>query len=384
MSDTADVAIIGGGPVGAALAAALAGSGLDVVLLEARAAGQRISDPRPLALSYGSRLILERLGMWNNLGAPTAIARIHVSQQGGFGRVTLSAQEARLPALGYVIDYERLHEVLEDALPRSASRSLTGVKIVAFRDTGQHSVVEFTSAGTEKSMTARLVVVADGGAIESGVAIKTVDYQQSALTARVCAERAHGNTAFERFTSAGPLALLPAGDGFALVWTAGHDHAQQLCELAPAEFLAQLQRHFGRRLGAFTTVGACVAFPLKLRCAVNIARPHMVLIGNAAQTLHPVAGQGFNLGLRDAWELAEEIRRCGRDAIGSASMLAAYDARRRLDRGGGVWFTDSLVRLFSNDIAPLKMVRGTGLALLSCLPPARDFVVRRMVFGARG
>ncbi|MEK6592218.1 MAG: FAD-dependent monooxygenase [Pseudomonadota bacterium] len=384
MSDATDVAIIGGGPVGAALAAALAGSGLDVALLEARAAEQRVSDPRPLALSYGSRLILERLGMWSNLGAPTAIARIHVSQQGGFGRVTLSAQEARLPALGYVIDYERLHEVLEAALPRDASRYLTGVKVVAIRDAGQHSVVEFTLAGIEKSLIARLVVVADGGAIESGSAIKTVDYQQSALTSRVCTERAHGNAAFERFTCAGPLALLPAGDGFALVWTAGHDHAQQLCELAPAEFLAQLQRHFGRRLGAFTTVGARAVFPLRLRCAVDIARAHMVLIGNAAQTLHPVAGQGFNLGLRDAWELAEEIRRCSRDAIGSASMLAAYGARRRLDRGGGVWFTDSLVRLFSNDIAPLKMVRGAGLALLSCLPPARDFVVRRMIFGARG
>jgi 2-octaprenyl-6-methoxyphenol hydroxylase len=178
--------------------------------------------------------------------------------------------------------------------------------------------------------------------------------------------------------------LLPDGDGFALVWTAGHDFAQQLCELVPDEFLTQLQQHFGRRLGAFTSVGARAVFPLRLKYATSIVRPRTVLVGNAAQTLHPVAGQGFNLGLRDVWELAQAINHCERDVIGNASMLAAYQTRRRLDRSGGVWFTDSLVRLFSNDIAPVKLVRGFGLTMLSCLPLVRDTVVRRMVFGARG
>jgi 2-octaprenyl-6-methoxyphenol hydroxylase len=384
MHETVDVAIIGGGPVGAALAAALAGSGLEVALLEARGAEQRVSDPRPLALSHGSRLILERLGVWGRLGSATAILRIHVSQQGGFGRVNLSADEARLPALGYVVDYAGLHAGVEDVVSAGAVRYLTGARIHAIRDAGQHAVVDFVLAGVEQSLAAALVVVADGGAMESAAAIKTVDYQQSALTTRVLAERPHDNTAYERFTSAGPLALLPAGDGFALVWTTGHDQARQLCELDCAAFLAQLQRHFGRRLGAFTSAGARAMFPLRLRYATGAAGPRTVLIGNAAQTLHPVAGQGFNLGLRDAWELAEEIGCRGRDAIGSAAMLGAYHARRRVDRGGGVWFTDSLVRLFSNDIAPLRMARGAGLAALACLPPVRDFVVRRMIFGARG
>lgn len=384
MRETADVAIIGGGPVGAALAAALVGSGLEVALLEARGAEQRVSDPRPLALSYGSRLILERLGVWGRLASATAILRIHVSQQGGFGRVNLSADEARLSALGYVVDYAGLHAAVEGVVSAGATRYLSGARIHAIRDAGQHALVDFVLAGAGHSLAASLVVVADGGAMESAAAIKTVDYQQSALTSRVSAERPHGNTAYERFTRAGPLALLPAGDDFALVWTTGHDHARQLCELDPAAFLDQLQRHFGRRLGAFTSVGARATFPLRLRYAAGVAGPRTVRIGNAAQTLHPVAGQGFNLGLRDAWELAEEIGCRGRDAIGGAAMLGAYQARRRIDRGGGVWFTDSLVRLFSNDIAPLRMARGAGLAALACLPPVRNFVVRRMIFGARG
>lgn len=384
MDDIADIVIIGGGPVGAALATALAGHGLCVTLLEARAADQRVIDNRPLALSHGSRLILERLGAWNKIRAPTTIESVHVSQQGGFGRVTLSAQEARLPALGYVVNYAGLHDALEGMLPRDGMKLFNGVAIRAIRDGDPHAIVEFTSQGLEKTVLARLVVIADGGALAGDSAIKTVDYQQSAVTAEVRAERPHGNRAFERFTSAGPLALLPAVDGFALVWTAGHDYAQLLCELAPAEFLAHLQQHFGHRLGTFTSVSDRAMFPLKLRFAADIVRPRTVLVGNAAQTLHPVAGQGFNLGLRDSWELAQVITHCGREAIGNPAMLAAYRTRRRLDRSGGVWFTDSLVRLFSNDIVPVKFARGIGFAMLSCLPMARDMVVRRMVFGARG
>jgi 2-octaprenyl-6-methoxyphenol hydroxylase len=178
--------------------------------------------------------------------------------------------------------------------------------------------------------------------------------------------------------------LLPSGDELALIWTAGHDHAQKLGELSADEFLAQLQKQFGGRLGAFTETGARALFPLLLRYAASVTQTRTILIGNAAQTLHPVAGQGFNLGLRDAWELAGELMRCARDVIGNAAMLQAYRARRRIDRSGGIAFTDSLVRLFSNDIMPLRMARGAGLTLLGCMPPVKDFVVRRMTFGARG
>lgn len=384
MDDIADVVIAGGGPVGAALALALCDSGLGVMLLEAREKGQRSRDSRPLALSYGSRLILDRLGVWDALAPATAIERIHVSQQGGFGRVMLSAAEARLPALGYVVDYAQLHAALESAVRRRALNYVTGAKVSAIRDAQTTASVEFMTNDAEKAVAARLVVAADGGALEGVAAAKTVDYHQSALTAKVKSELPHRHTAFERFTSDGPLALLPSGNDFALIWTAGHDHAQKLGELSADEFLAQLQKQFGGRVGAFAETGARSLFPLVLRYATSITQPRTILIGNAAQTLHPVAGQGFNLGLRDAWELAGELMRCGRDAIGNAAMLQAYRARRRIDRSGGIAFTDSLVRLFSNNIAPLRMARGAGLSLLGCVPPAKDFVVRRMTFGARG
>lgn len=384
MDDVADVVIIGGGPVGAALALALSGSGLAVTLLEARAGAQRVSDPRPLALSYGSRLVLERLGVWNALAPATAIDRIHVSQQGGFGRVALSASEARLPALGYVVDYTQLHATLENALQDRLLHYLAGAKVIAVRDAQESSIVEFMAGGVQQSVAARLVVAADGGALEDVATTKAVDYHQSAVTARVRSELPHRNTAFERFTSSGPLALLPSGQDFALVWTAEHEQAQKLCDLSSEQFLFRLRQNFGGRLGAFTETGARSLFPLRLKYATHVVRPRTILIGNAAQTLHPVAGQGFNLGLRDAWELAGEVMRRERDAIGGAAMLRAYQARRRLDRGGGIWFTHSLVRLFSNDIAPVRAVRGAGLTLLGCVPPLKDFVVRRMTFGARG
>ena len=380
----ADVVIAGGGPVGAALALALCDSGLDVLLLEARENGQRGRDSRPLALSYGSRLILERLGVWDTLAPATAIERIHVSQQGGFGRVMLSAAEAGLPALGYVVDYAQLHAGLESAVRRRALNYVTGAKVSAIRDAQATASVEFVADDAEKAVTARLVVAADGGALAGVATARTVDYHQSALVAKVKSELPHCHTAFERFTGGGPLALLPSGDELALIWTAGHDHAQKLGEISADEFLARLQQQFGGRLGAFTETSARSLFPLSLRYAASVTQTRTILIGNAAQTLHPVAGQGFNLGLRDAWELAGELMRCTRDAIGNAAMLRAYRARRRVDRGGGIAFTDSLVRVFSNDIMPLRMARGAGLTLLGCMPPVKDFVVRRMTFGARG
>lgn len=381
-TETADVVIAGGGPVGCALAVALRHTGLNVVLLEARAAAS--GDARPLALSYGSRLILERLGAWSALApAATPIRHIQVSQRGGFGRVALEADEAGHPALGYVIDYGRVAQVLADAAAATPAQYRSGARVTAWQG-GDPARIEYTRGDTALSLQARLVVIADGGAAGGDDGVAVVDYQQSAVTARVVSERQHNNCAYERFTPQGPIALLPDGDGWALVWTLPPQLAQDMVAAAPDAFLAALQAAFGTRLGAFTAVSGRAQYPLRLRRARGAAPAHTVLIGNAAQTLHPVAGQGFNLGLRDAWELGEQVAADPAAALGTAAWLAAYHARRRMDRGGGVAFTHALVQLFSNDALPLRVARGTGLALLGCIPPLKDFVLRRMTFGARG
>jgi 2-octaprenyl-6-methoxyphenol hydroxylase len=378
------VLVIGGGPVGAALVMALRGSGLRLGVLEAQAPGTAGTDPRPIALSHGSRLILERLGVWDELAPVTPILRIHVSQHGGFGRVELDAREARLPALGYVLDYGRLAGALARALIGGRCDYVTGARVTSLE--GQHDSVRVALSrgrGTEQA-TALLAVVAEGGALAATAEVRARDYGQAAVSARVESRVPHRNVAYERFTPEGPLALLPAGDALSMIWTTSGDQAEQLCALGADEFLRRLQLAFGQRLGAFTAVGTRTWFPLTLRVAERLATPRTVAVGNASQTLHPVAGQGFNLGLRDAWELAGMLRTCDPLRVGDAAFINAYAARRRLDRRGGVWFTDTLVRLFSNDITPLRFARGLGMGLLSAAPPVKDFIVRRMTFGARG
>lgn len=381
MPESADIAIVGGGPVGSALALALRDSGLRIVLLEARAAGA--GDARPLALSYGSRLILERLGVWGAL-APTAtpIRTIHVSQRGGFGRVSLAAAEAGFPELGYVIDYGSLAQVLAQAAAATALQCRAGARVSAWHG-GDPARVDYEWSGEPHTLDAALIAVADGGAADNAPGIETVDYHQCAVTAHVVSEHPHNNVAYERFTPQGPLALLPDGDGWALVWTTTPERAAQLCAADPATFLLELRGEFGGRAGPFTEVTGRASYPLRRRRAPPAA-DHIVLIGNAAQTLHPVAGQGFNLGLRDVWELGEHIMRRRGAVLGSRAWLDGYLARRKVDRRGGIGFTHALVQLFSNDLLPLRLARGTGLALLGCLPPLKNFLIRRMTFGARG
>lgn len=378
MAETADIVIAGGGPVGSALVLALRDSGLQTVLLESQSA--KSADRRPLALSYGSRLVLERLGIWPALEASaTPIRLIHVSQRGGFGRVTMSAGESGLPDLGYVVDYGRLAALLADAAAASGASCRYGAQVDAWQG-GNPAVLQYRQAGEQKTLRAALAVMADGGAVSNA---ESGDYRQCAVTARVVSERPHNYTAYERFTPQGPLALLPDGEGWALVWTTTPQRALQLCTVEAPDFLAQLQAEFGGRAGRFTAVTARATHALRRR-RTAYAADHVVFIGNAAQTLHPVAGQGFNLGLRDAWELAGQILEGGADALGSDARLQAYLRRRSVDRGGGIGFTHGLVSLFSNDLPPLRFARGMGLALLGSMPPLKNFLARRMTFGARG
>jgi 2-octaprenyl-6-methoxyphenol hydroxylase len=380
-----DVAVVGAGPVGAAAALELAFAGLEVLLVEAREAGTTVVDSRPLALSHGSRLILDRLGVWNTLDDVTPIDRIHISQRGGFGRAVFTATEAELPALGYVLDYPGLAAALGVAIARAESagklRTLRGARVNSIAHEPRSAHLEIETPSGLQDCTASVVAVADGSAEAAGVDVRVVDYGQVALTARVEADIGRTGTAYERFTHQGPLALLPFGSGYALVWVMVPQRADELCSAAAGSFLAALQDCFGDRAGRFVRVHGRTAHPVLLRVAEHATTGRAALIGNSAQALHPVAGQGLNLGLRDAWELATEIRKRG---AGDAALLQAYRARRRVDRLGGITLTHSLVKIFSNSSRPLGLARGIGLMLLDNLPPAKHFFVRRMIFGARG
>lgn len=384
-----DVAIVGGGPVGATLALALAGSGLEVRVLEARADAAPPTDPRAIALSYGSRLILERLGVWDALAHETTpIKTIHISQQSRLGRSLLTSAEAGLPELGCVVDYRALYGVLAGALEKSSIPVLYGAQAQAVHTTPECASVKFTQDGVGQELNASLLVVADGGkglGEIPGIRREVRDYGQAAVVARIRTELPHDHVAYERFTSRGPVALLPWGSrDFALVWTETPEIARSLSALDETDFLQRLHAHFGDRQGTFTHVQDRGVFPLKLARSQPVTTERLAVIGNAAQTLHPVAGQGFNLGLRDAWELAQIVGKTPLEALGGALMLEEYRSGRSMDTGGGILFTDFLVRAFSNDIPGFAVIRGCGLTLLEMLGPAKRFVVSKMSFGARG
>ena len=384
MDEVFDIVIAGGGPVGAALALGLRDGGQRVALLDARPREAALDDARTIALSHGSRLILERLGVWESLAAVTPIERISVSQQHGFGRVELSAVQAGVPALGYVTGYAALQRALTAALERSAIQMMAGCTARAVSGDAHGAAISVDLDGAQQQFDARLIAIADGGNNLKLPRLKTRDYRQAALVCDVTTELAHQNRAFERFTPEGPLALLPTARGWSLVWTAAADRARVLTALDDAGFCAQLRAAFGPALGAFRVPGRRQVFPLVLKYSTRPVAPRAVLIGNAAQTLHPVAGQGFNLGLRDAWELAQAILEHGAGDPGSSAFVNAYFLQRRCDRTATILFTDSLIRLFSKDIPLLNPVRGIGLAALGGIPAAKNFLTRRMLFGARG
>lgn len=386
MSHQYDVAIIGGGPVGAALALALRDSSLRICVLEVRPAHVNSSDARALALSYGSRLLLERLGVWSSIQDISSIRTIHISQRESFGRSLLNAKEMNVPDLGYVLPYPALHGALDDAMRHSGIMTLYGASVTQLNPLDGSAEISFRQDGADHTLLTRLAVVADGGHLLSETYPPEVyDYGQTALITHITCSIPKTDTAFERFTPQGPLALLPFKSGYELVWTAPHHQAQEMLLWDDARFLDELHRHFGDRVGEFLSVGNRTCFPLGLkRAPQQTPMPHTVLIGNAAQTMHPVAGQGFNMGLRDAWELARVLLDTKPESIGSDTMLTAYCNRRRTDRESGIRFTDSLVRLFSNDFPLLGLGRAAALSVLDCLPFAKKFVAKRMMFGANG
>lgn len=382
-----DLIIVGAGPVGATLALALAQSDLDVVVLDARPAGKTLRGDRSLALSHGARLILERVGAWTALtaiaGAITPIREIDVSQSGGFGVTRLAADDHGLPALGYVVSYVALQGALDAALERAQVAVRFGASVTDVGGTLEHARAFFAGDAAE-SLSARLAAVADGaGASVAGIDRTRRDYHQTAVVAKVWLDKPQAGVAYERFAADGPIALLPEGDHFGLVWTMAPTRAAETIELSDAAFLAALGKRLGGRVRGLARVAERRTFPLALEVARPTIATRAVVLGNAAQALHPVAAQGFNLGLRDAFELAQAIRDVPRQSIGGPSMLAAYAAGRKLDRLAGIAFTHGLVRIFGTDVPVVRWPRGVALALLNTLPPAKRAFTRAMLYGIR-
>ena len=383
-----DLVVVGAGPVGATLALALAESDLDVVTLDARSTQGATRGDRSLALSHGARLTFERLGVWSGLAAPgavTPIRAVDVSHRGGFGHVRLDASEHGLPALGYIVRYSALQAALDAELKRrgaALSYDCTATRVFA---TPAYATIDARRDTDAIEISARLVALADGGGeLLAGANRRTHDYEQVAVIGKVSPREPHGGIAFERFTPEGPVALLPEGDRYGLVWTTTPAQAQRLLGLPDSEFLAELDRRIGSDgngsiPGGFTSIAERKSFPLRLEYAMRVAKDRCVLVGNAAQALHPVAGQGLNLGLRDAYELAQELLSTPRDAIGSRDALAAYARKRRLDRLSGIAFTHGLLSVFGS--TPLSWPRGLALTMLDCIPPVKRAFARTMLFG---
>jgi 2-octaprenyl-6-methoxyphenol hydroxylase len=395
--DAVDVAIAGGGMVGASLACALAPH-CRVAVIESfplpAGAGAPLHQPsfdaRSTALSLSSVAFFESLGLWEAIRRhAAAIRHIHVSDRGRFGSTRMSAADEGLEALGHVAENQWIGAVLHGALRAAAGIDLLApARVEALQPEPDGVRLQVAQADGMRTLHARLAVIADGArsalAARLGIRTELREYGQSALIANVAHAQPHDGVAFERFTGDGPLAMLPlpdAPDGrarSALVWVQPPGRAAEARALAPADFLRRLQQRFGYRLGRLLAVGERHVYPLGLAEASEQARAGIVLLGNAAHTLHPVAGQGFNLSLRDVAALVGSVRgalAAGRSP-GELALLMDYVAARRSDHAGTIGFSDALPRVFGSGLLPLVVARDAGLIALELLPPARSLLVR--------
>jgi 2-octaprenyl-6-methoxyphenol hydroxylase len=388
-----DVLIVGGGLVGASLAIALDRLGLDVGLLEAAPAGAlpAVFDERNLSFAEATVNALRALDVLPRLRTPAGpITRIHISREGDFGRVLLNAADYDRAAFGEVVVARDFGDALESKLaelPRLTRHR--PARFTGFAEDGTDGLrrVRVADASGERMIAAKLVVAADGTASAVrdalGIAVERHEYRQTLFVARVRAERPPDGTAWERLTGHGPTAVLPRGDGhYGIIHGVASDEAEAVVALDDAAYLQRLQRAFGWRAGRFLAVGPRSAYPVVRTLAQRLIAPRAVVIGNAAQTLHPIGAQGFNLGLRDALTLVECIEAgCARgDDIGSAAVLNAYARRRREDRERTIAFSDGLARWTSNPSPLASPLRSLGLFAIE----NDDALRAQMVGGAMG
>jgi 2-octaprenyl-6-methoxyphenol hydroxylase len=382
-----DLLIAGGGLAGNCLALALKQTGLRIAIVEASTREQQHDSPagdRALALAAGTVKMLETLGIWQGIKqAATVIKDIHISDQGHFGKVRLSAQKEQVEALGYVITARDIEAHVAGLVAESGIELICPARLVGLM-AGNDAVNISLKRGDEAlNVSAKLLVGADGGNSSVRklleIAQRTTDYGQTALVTTVKSALPHNNVAFERFTVSGPLALLPVADNHcAVVWTRTSEDANALMSGGETDFLAALQQCFGYRLGKLSLAAPRRAFPLSLIRAEKMVAARTVVIGNAVHQLHPVAGQGFNLGLRDVMQLAEMIIRqhAANQDIGDNGFLKIYADSRQKDHDRTIGFTNNVVRIFSNDWLALAAARNIGLAVLDHVPVAKTWLAR--------
>ncbi len=394
-----DILIVGGGMVGATMAYALSVLPLRIGVVEAvssGAASQPSYDDRAIALAYGSAKIFEAMGLWSRLARyASPINKIHVSDRGHFGVTRIDSATEGVSALGHVVENRVMGAVLAEALAeRGNVEMISPATVTAMSIDGNLARLEIDSATLIRNVSARLVIAADGGdsAVRRLLHIPTRswDYNQCAVIANITPARHHQGVAYERFTDTGPIAMLPSAaaddpNRCSLVWTVRGGDEQRVLGLSDEAFLAELQQRFGYRLGELCKVGRRSGYPLRLASAKEHVRPRLALIGNAAHTLHPIAGQGFNLGLRDVAALAQVVADAtatGQD-IGTTALLQRYAEWRRGDHRKVVGFTDTLARLFSHSLTPVALLRNVGLVAVDLVPPLKK-VVTRQTMGLAG
>lgn len=387
-----DIVIAGGGMIGTSLALALAPLGLRIAVVEAIERGapaQPSFDDRSTALSRSSQRMFEAMGLWPDIvRASTPIRHIHVSDRGRFGFSHIDAEEQGVEALGYVVINRVLGGVLQQALAEAdgvdvlCPARITGIELTADRASAE---VAFDS-GETRTPSAGLLVAADGARStireRMGITAEHVSYGQHAVIGNLETERPIANVAYERFTEQGPLALLPIADErTAFVWTVSESDAERAMALDDSACLDELQAAFGFRLGGFSRIGKRAAYPLTLSKALRLTAERSVLVGNAAHGLHPVAAQGFNLGLRDVAALSDCIADAlqempGQADIGSAALLSRYAEWRRGDQKKLVGFTDGIVRLFGSGRPASRLARNLGMLAFDLVPGVRGEFAR--------
>jgi 2-octaprenyl-6-methoxyphenol hydroxylase len=366
--------VVGAGPVGLIFSLLLAKQNKSSHLLELRKKNEAHSDKRALALSYGTKQVLENLGIWTILEKKvTPIQSIHTSQKNSFGRALLSADEYNLPALGYVVSYGDLSKALEVTISQSSLVKVSyEFEVSAIENKKDKSILY--GRARNLPLEAPLLI--------QNLKRKETSYNHTALVTKVISEIPPKSVAYERFTSMGPIALLPNGPKeFSLVWTGKDIDIQALAKTKKNVFLEKLHEHFGDRVGRFLDCEKFITFPLRKTVLEDFPKSHIVVIGNSAQTMHPAAGQGFNTGIRDAYALSKLMNESELAHIGSESFVSTYYLSRQSETKKTLFFTDSLVNIFSNDLVGLSITRGFSLSLLDNFRPIKNFLVNKMSFG---